>query len=104
MGRYFYHASPIANLASILAHGLRAGADGYVHLTTDQNIAIYCVHIRWNLYQRYAEIAVFQTERTPLITKTDNPDALFAEYCYVHPGDVAKDKVTFVMKTQMKRG
>jgi hypothetical protein len=99
-----YHASPIANLNSILAHGLRVGADGFVHLATNQDTAIYCVHVRWHRYLRDAGIVVFRVNCTHMQLQPCDEDALFVEDCFTHAGDIPKDKVTFMMTTQVGRG
>ena len=91
-------------MASILVHGLRAGADGFVHLTTDQTIAIYCVHIRRHMYLRYAAIALFRVDAAIICVEPCDENALFVADCYIHTGDIPKAKVKFVMTTQIARG
>ena len=91
-------------MASILVHGLRAGADGFVHLTTDQTLAIYCVHIRRHMYLRYAAIALFRVDAAIICFKPCDENGLFVADCYIHTGDIPKAKVKFVMTTQIARG
>jgi hypothetical protein len=103
-----YHASPIANKASIRTHGLRAGADGFVHLATDALIALYCVHIRKHSYrkhsyQRDAPTVIFRVNAARIQVQPCPPDALFAADCFVHAGDIPKEKVHYIMTTQVQR-
>ena len=103
MRRYFYHASPVENIDSILAYGLHAGTDGFVHLTTNQDIAIYCVHIRWYFYRRCSAIALFRVDSAGLCVQPCAEDALFFEDCYVHSGNIPKHKIAFLRTTQVAR-
>ena len=88
---------------SILSHGLRAGADGCVHLATNQTTAIYCVHVRWHRYLRDARTIVFRVNCRGMQLQPCDENALFMEDCFTYTGDIPKDKVILVMTTKVER-
>jgi hypothetical protein len=90
-------------MESILANGLRAGADGFVHLTTDETIALYCVHMHGHKYQRNRPIALFQVNGSKLCVEHCDENSLFAQDCYVYRGDIPNTQVKFMMITQVER-
>jgi hypothetical protein len=92
----YYHATPAVNVNSILAHGLRAGSDGLVHLTSDPELAIYSVHAHHYQYRRGSLIAVFAVNQA-MIQAVPCADG------YTHQGDIPQAKVKFVALSQVKR-
>lgn len=105
-------------MVSILVHGLRAGADGFVHLTTDQTIAIYCVHMRRHMYLRYAAIALFRVDGATICVKPCDENALFVadcspyrgypqgegEICNDHPGSAGAILTAHCLRQLVERG
>lgn len=88
MSHSYYHATPAVNTESILANGLRAGTDGFVHLASDPDLAIYSVHTHHHRYTRGLAITIFEV----------NVKIIQVEPCYdgyTHKGDIPKNKVKF---------
>jgi hypothetical protein len=94
--QYYYHATPAVNVQRILAHGLRAGTDGFVHLTSDPEVAIYSVHAHHYQYRRGSLIAIFAVNQAT-IQVAPCADG------YTHQGDIPQAKVKFVAMSQVKR-